>query len=615
MNFKLLLVVIALISINAFSQKIDQTSANNALNWTIKEKVKISPEKIKEFQKQIVEFETQNNNTKSVNFVNNPISAISTPESEVHAAINPTDSTNIVVSPIRSDASSGISCPIYYTKDFGQTWNTSSFVNMPYEAGKMSMGGGDPVFVYDADGRAFFSWIDLYGSYIEMFSGPIPMGIFWAYSDDGGENWVRPTNDTVLLGHMNVLTNEVTDPISDKQWMASDRTGGTYNNNVYISFVTIGQRTNGDAFYQIKCKTKPAGIDNFTIEANVTDTAAFMFTQFSSLDVDNNGNIHVSFYGASNGTFLALWHSVSSDGGNTFSTPNIISYVKFNLPIFQVAPYDTIPGVNSDRTYPSPYFAADQNSGNLYITWTAFGITSDAGTKSDVYFSRSIDNGSSWSTAIKVNNDGLDVDNYYPSIIVNEDGVVKITWYDRRSDVANNVNTNYYLAESFDGGLTFPINYRVTTEMSDFSQIGSQNSNFGIGEYTQVLTTKTYTIPIWSDGRTNDGGINIYSAFLSDETVGIERIQTISENISMKYIYPNPVSNEINVDYNINKSSDIKISLYSVDGKLVKTFTDEKDNKIGTHHEKYNISGIESGTYFVVLNSDFGNITKKVTIK
>jgi hypothetical protein len=172
---------------------------------------------------------------------------------------------------------------------------------------------------------------------------------------------------------------------------------------------------------------------------------------------------------------------------------------------------------------------------------------------------------------------------------------------------SNGVTTDNIITKNF--------NYRVTTEMSDFSQIGSQNSNFGIGEYTQVLTTKTYTIPIWSDGRTNDGGINIYSAFLSDETVGIERIQTISENISMKYIYPNPVSNEINVDYNINKSSDIKISLYSVDGKLVKTFTDEKDNKIGTHHEKYNISGIESGTYFVVLNSDFGNITKKVTIK
>jgi hypothetical protein len=52
-------------------------------------------------------------------------------ESELHAAMNPTDTNNIIVSPIIQDPSnflSPIDVPIYYTLDFGQTWNTSNIV-------------------------------------------------------------------------------------------------------------------------------------------------------------------------------------------------------------------------------------------------------------------------------------------------------------------------------------------------------------------------------------------------------------------------------------------------------------------------------------------------------
>lgn len=602
--------------VSAQTKKID---VNKAVNWTINEKIKFRLGENNQLLPKDADYKEHfNNGEKAVNAEGETVvSGIETPESEVHAIINPTDTNNILVSPIKSDQNSGVSCPIYYTTDFGDTWQTSNFVNMPHESDKTSFGGGDPVFAADKNGRIYFSWIDLYGTYLEALTGPLPMGIFWAYSDDGGATWIQPVHDTILLGHLNVLNNTVTDPISDKQWMAVDQTDGQYANNLYVSYVTIGQRNDSVAFYMIKCKTKPADTLAFTVEANVTDTTGaseFMFVQFSSLDVDNAGNVHVTFYGSRDGYELAVYHSVSTDGGQTFSVPNKISDVKFNLPMFQITPADTIPGVKTDRTYPSPYFAADKNNGNLYMTWTAFGITSDAGQKSQIYFSKSTDNGNTWSTPIVVNDDNANVDNYYSSITVAPNGKVIVSWYDRRGDVANNYNTHYYYAVSNDGGNSFESNLQVSLFPTDFAHVGDVNNGFGIGEYTQVLSTGAYTIPVWTDGRTNDGKLNIYAAFLSPTFTGVGRIQSINENISMSDIYPNPVSDVAKVDVNLKKSS--AVSIYVVDEKGVTVKNVANTIVDGKQTINFNVNGLNAGNYYLVLDSEeFGKIVKAFVVK
>src|SRR5688572_17585592 len=78
------------------------------------------------------------------------------PESEVHAVINPNDPTNIIISPIRQDLGNGsvagISCPIYYSKDFGRTWKKSAFQTLPSDPNAVVVGGGDPVLAFDSRG-------------------------------------------------------------------------------------------------------------------------------------------------------------------------------------------------------------------------------------------------------------------------------------------------------------------------------------------------------------------------------------------------------------------------------------------------------------------------------
>jgi len=51
-------------------------------------------------------------------------------ESELHAAVNPADTNNIIISAMRQDPNSFLAplqFPTYYTKDFGATWQLSEF--------------------------------------------------------------------------------------------------------------------------------------------------------------------------------------------------------------------------------------------------------------------------------------------------------------------------------------------------------------------------------------------------------------------------------------------------------------------------------------------------------
>lgn len=616
-----LMTVLLLFSWQLKAQEKQQLKMTKALEWTFEEKFKLTPEQVLNLDagKDNPKVQKALNNLKSTMGEDILVSGAAESESELHAAINPTDSNNIVVSPISMDQTNGIYCPIYYTHDFGQTWNVSDYRNMPYEDGKVSGGGGDPVFAFDADGKLYFTWIDLYGDQSAALFGTMNMGIFWSYSEDGGATWNKPARDTVLLGEMQMMMGQpssINAPISDKQWMAVDRTQGQYRNNLYICYVTIGQ--NGqESFYEIRMKTKPAGEEYFTHEANVSTSAEFPFVQFSSLDVDNQGNIHVIFYGTQDNSTYGIWHAMSSDGGQTFSTPNLISPIRFNLSMTQQTPVDEITGITERRTYPSPYMASDQNSGNLYVTWTAFGIDSDLGNGADVYFSRSTDYGTTWSTPQRVNNDptGVVIDNFYSAIYVDATGRVVLSWYDRRDD-PNNEKAHYYVTESTDGGLTFGENYPASSVQTDFTTIGAMNQDFGVGEYNQVLATPSgyNTIPVWADGRTGDGNLDIYIAFVNPETVGNPEIRAVNPNFSLKDIYPNPVKDFANLEFELKKQTEIELAIIDITGKVVKK-TSPGNYKAGSHKMQINISDVASGKYLLHVKTKFGNTSKHIVIQ
>lgn len=545
--------------------------------------------------------------------IDQPISTDNNNDAEIHAAINPYDTSNIVVSPIREDATThALTCPIFYTKDFGQTWKMSSYKNMPHKGTGIQIGGGDPLFSYDSKGKLYFTWVEQNIASQSATSGK--WGCYWASSTDGGATWQEESINTVLEGTFAYPSGKPSTPVADKEWMAIDRNPASpYLDNVYVAFVTMSVPSS-KTLYQIECNVKPAANNNFNASTVViANSTTFKFAQFPCVDVDKNGNVHVIFIGSKDNTTFSVYYSVSKDGAKTFSNPAKISDFRFKMAaVFGTSADDEITGVNPQRAYPAPYLSADPINGNLYVVWTAFGISSKLTNGADIYYSRSTDGGTTWSAPKILNDDptGKGVHNYYANLSVNKYGRLVISWYDRRDDTGN-IKAHYYYTESTDGGLTFSANKAASSVQTDFSKVGLTNGNFGVGEYNQVVASKNFTIPFWTDGRDNNGDLDVYAAFIADPSLGFERISVVSDKFSLKEITPNPAGAEITISFLLTESNTVSVEIFDIAGKRVKYFS-PTEAYLGASSVKLNIEDVSTGSYFIKVNTSYGYSIKRI---
>jgi hypothetical protein len=78
----------------------------------------------------------------------------------------------------------------------------------------------------------------------------------------------------------------------------------------------------------------------------------------------------------------------------------------------------------------------------------------------------------------------------------------------------------------------------------------------------------------------------------------------VSENISSTKIYPNPVVQNSNLSFELNRSSLVNISIYNLNGSLVKTLYDNVRMNKGNNISQINASELSMGTYIVVVKAD-----------
>ncbi len=535
------------------------------------------------------------------------------PESELHAAVNPVDTNNIIICAMRNTPDNilaPLTFPIYYTKDFGASWEVSEFNGV--SEGQFMLGGGDPIIVFDTDGTAYLCWLTLDINILEFDEG---IRLRFAKSTDGGATWV-PIDEFVDSGKLLDVIQGDFGKFVDKEWLAVDHSDSPYRNTIYISYLTL--ETFGDSLAaNITLRKKTPEMERFTDTSVVVNTEKYKLVQFTSIDVDSRGVVHVSFAGTLDSLNWSMYYTQSGDGGETFKPEVNVS--DFHIPRLSAdEPESTIVGIDTARIYPCPHMVVDNSGGthegNLYMVWTANGQDSKKTEGLDIYYSRSTDGGQNWSDVQILNDDGLpESHQFYPSITVNEKGIVVVTWYDRREDPAN-VQTHFYMTYSEDGGETFVENFPVSTQAADFSRIGDLNGAFGIGEYTQTVATPNFAIPVWSDGRTNDGNIDLFIAFVpigAESTV--TSVSTISTNFSLSGPFPNPMQKSGQVQLNLKKASDVQVRVFDVQGKRIRTLVDSKKLASGTH--QFEVSDLPHGQYFLHVNTDFGYRTLKFVVQ
>ncbi|MEO8055954.1 MAG: sialidase family protein, partial [Acidobacteriota bacterium] len=155
-----------------------------------------------------------------------------------------------------------------------------------------------------------------------------------------------------------------------------------------------------------------------------------------------------------------------------------------------------------------PSLAVD-GAGTVHIAWAAVssGATSD---RSDVFYVRSTDNGTTFSAARKLNDDGTPTTQAFPALAALPDGTVGVRWADRRTDAARDVLNDVTLAISRDGGVTWGRNIRVTDRNSPWGPAPHSLSGSGHASYDGLAADGGTFYVSWTDERSGDA--DVYAA-------------------------------------------------------------------------------------------------------
>ena len=103
----------------------------------------------------------------------------------------------------------------------------------------------------------------------------------------------------------------------------------------------------------------------------------------------------------------------------------------------------------------------------------------------------------------------------------------------------------------------------------------------------------------------NENGVTGVSKQFSEKS--IPKTLTLSQN------FPNPFNPTTTIDYNLPKTTHVKIEVFDILGRLIKTLVDQ-EKLSGNYKVEFNASGLGSGVYFYRLQAGSLTETKKLLL-
>jgi hypothetical protein len=391
--------------------------------------------------------------------------------SESSIAINPNNPNQIVAASKKfaNIHTYDFTLATEYSTDGGQTWHASPALALPAGATVMT----DPTLAWDDSNNVFL--VGLTGYNPPTWT---TLGIVIYKSSDRGATWSAP----------NPIHNS---PNDDKQWAAGD----THPQSPFHGHVYAVWDNNGIAFARTT--------DHGTTWTGTSGAAAGVQiapgnTVYPEITVSDNGTVYVVSTDAQ--SLVAML--VSTDGGGSFhSAPNPatgITTLEAALPA--VDRFPELPG-GTFRVISDPTVAAYGDI--VLVAWSDYREGA-----ARIYYVRSVDGGSTWSTPSGQRLDTATVPSDFhhimPQMVVDQLGVFGCVYYEFGPKPKKSL-IDVVLSLSADEGVTFGSSVLTTQPWDPTLDApwahGDPRVTF-IGDYMGLDASPQGFQPVWTDTRT-----------------------------------------------------------------------------------------------------------------
>lgn len=395
-------------------------------------------------------------------------------QAEPHVARSFTD-PNLLVAIFqegRFEDGGAVNCGYAISRDGGTTWERGLIPHLI-----ASLDGGpferasDPVAGVDLAGTIYLNTLG-----INRHAQGLHPTIVLTKSLDGGRTFSAP---------LTVVTSTTANVMLDKNWMAVNTFPATPQAGrlavTYTRFETLedSQRT-------------PIAV-TLSDDGGVTWTAPTVVSppqcQGSQPVFLPDGSLAIVYWNFAGPSGHRLEVAHSPDGGGAFAPPRPIAHVRlYDDPVARDGSF--LPSATADRTL-----------GVLYVAYQASWLGEPR-----ILFTRSPDQGRTWTGPVPVNDTPHQRSVFNAAIAVTPDGQhVSVIFNDKRHDDGSGRWVDVYLAESFDGGLTWKPNLRLSEVPSDLQLAPLTGQGRMLGDYHAIVPALDFATPafaVWIDTRT-----------------------------------------------------------------------------------------------------------------
>ena len=341
-------------------------------------------------------------------------------------AVNPRDSRNLIAASMVLGGPSVVA--VYSSRDGGKTWARATHGSKKNPV----FDGLDPAATFDSDGTAYF------------LSAGDSLSV-WK-SSDGGRTWGEGVIVPGRAWDRPFLAVAPSGPERSARFHVAGKLPIKVFGHVAEDVIGVSTSEDGGASFRFPRLILPAPekeLLNVVGDLAIASDGALVL----ALQLFPPQDLRAPLLGG--------WYSTirSTDGGRTFSEPRRAAGLRVYGHGWEGK---SLLGLGGGR------LAADTSRsptrGRLYLAWldVVDGFF-------QVMAAASADGGITWSAPVRVNDNRSPSDASNPAIAVNDEGVVGITWNDRRADESGRC-FQVSFAASADGAASFSANQRVSED-------------------------------------------------------------------------------------------------------------------------------------------------------